>query len=164
MVDCIIPQCTLAKGVLNNIYPLQMGPGASMFGRQLRHRYQKDPFVHRWSHPCLEQNPWYCRTAIPVHSAVIPSFLPFCQQSSPCAGVNVRRVHSGQSSLVSKQKSRGWSLFCHYIGPFLGALGKKIPPRFEKPIRHFTCLIMYKAILNTYLCVCVCFTSKNPVH
>jgi hypothetical protein len=26
MVDCIIPQGTLIKGVLNNIYSLQMGP------------------------------------------------------------------------------------------------------------------------------------------
>jgi hypothetical protein len=34
MVDCIIPHGTLAKGVLNNIYPLQMGLSASMVGRQ----------------------------------------------------------------------------------------------------------------------------------
>jgi hypothetical protein len=54
-----------------------------------------------------------------AHLAVIPSFLPFCQQSSPCAGVNVRRVYSGQSSLVLKQSSRGQSLFCQYIGPFV---------------------------------------------
>jgi hypothetical protein len=119
MVDCIIPHGTLAKGVLNNIYPLQMGPSASLVGSQPRYRHQKDPFVHRGSHPCPDRNPRYYRTAIPAHLAVIPSFLPFCQQSSPCAGVNVSRVHSGQSSLVLKQSSRGRSLFCQYIGPFV---------------------------------------------
>jgi hypothetical protein len=66
-----------------------------------------------------ETFPRYYRIAITVHLAVIPSFLPFCQQSSPCAGMNVRRVHSGQSGLVVKQSSRGRSLFCQYIGPFV---------------------------------------------
>jgi hypothetical protein len=45
MVDCIISYGTLAKGVQNNIYPLQMGPNASMVERQPRHRHQKDPTV-----------------------------------------------------------------------------------------------------------------------
>jgi hypothetical protein len=34
MVDCIIRHGTLVKGVLNNAYPLQMVPSASMVGRQ----------------------------------------------------------------------------------------------------------------------------------
>jgi hypothetical protein len=90
MVDCIIPHGTLTKGVLNNIYPLEMGPSASMVGRQPRHSHQKDPFVYRGSHPCLDRNPRYCRTSITAHLAVIPSFLPFCQQSIPSASVNVK--------------------------------------------------------------------------
>jgi hypothetical protein len=73
----------LARGILNNIYPLQMGPSASMFGRQPRHHHQKDPFVHRGSHPCLDRNRRYYRIAITAHLAVILSFLPFCQQCSP---------------------------------------------------------------------------------
>jgi hypothetical protein len=105
IADCRLYH-TLAKGVLNNIFPFQMGPSASMVGRQPRNRHQKDPFVYRGSHPCLDRNPRYNRIAITTHLAVIPSFLPFCQQSSPCASVNVRRVHSGQSSLVLKQSSR----------------------------------------------------------
>jgi hypothetical protein len=119
MVDCIIPHGTLAKGVLKNIYPLQMGSSASMVGRQPRHRHQKDPFVYRRSHPCLDRKPRYYRIAITAHLAVIPSFLPFCQHSSPCANVNVIRVHSGQSSPVLIQNSRDRSLICQYIGPFV---------------------------------------------
>jgi hypothetical protein len=83
MFDCIIPQ-TLVKGVQNNIYPLQMGPSASMVRRQPRHRHQKDPFVYRGSHACLDRNPRYYRIAITAHLAVIPSFVPFCHQSSTC--------------------------------------------------------------------------------
>jgi hypothetical protein len=82
------------------------------------HRIQKDPFVYRGSHPCPNQNPRYYRIAITAHLAIIPSFLPFCQRSSPCASVNVRRVHSGQFSLVLKQSSKDRSLICQYIGPF----------------------------------------------
>jgi hypothetical protein len=33
----IYPGSTLAKGVLNNIYPLQMSSSASMVGRQPEH-------------------------------------------------------------------------------------------------------------------------------
>jgi hypothetical protein len=146
MVDRIIPHGTLAKGVLNNIYPLQTGPGASMVGRQPRHRHQKGPFVHRWSHPCLERNPWYYRTAIQAHLTVIPSFLPFCQQSSPCAGVNVRRVHSGQSSLVLKQSSRGRSLFSQYIGPFVSL---DTHMRWNPRQGYILCDIPYKKIRKT---------------
>jgi hypothetical protein len=109
----------LAKGVLNNIYPLQMGPSASMVGRQPRHHHQKDPFVHRGSHPCLDRNRRYYRIALTAHLAVIPYFLPICQQSSSCSSVNVRRVDSGQSSLVLKQSSRDQTLICQYIGPFI---------------------------------------------
>jgi hypothetical protein len=99
MVDCIIPHGTLAKGVLNNIYRLQMGPG--MVGYQPTHRHQRDPFVHRGSRPCLDRNPRYYRTAITAHLPVIPSFLSFCQTCS-------------QWSI-----QLGRSLFCHYIGPFV---------------------------------------------
>jgi hypothetical protein len=72
---------------------------ANMVGRQ------KDPFVYCGTHSCLDRNPRYYRIAITGHFAIIPYFLPFCQQSSPCASVNVRRVnvrrvHSGQSSRV----------------------------------------------------------------
>jgi hypothetical protein len=48
-----------------------------------RHRHQKDHFVYRGSHPCLDRNPWYYRIAKTGHLAVISSFLPFCQLSSP---------------------------------------------------------------------------------
>jgi hypothetical protein len=115
MVDCIISHGTLAKGVLDNIYLLQMGSSASMVGRQCRHRHQKDPFVYRGSHPCLGRDPRYYRLVIMAHFAVIPSFLQFCQLSSPCASVNVERVHSGQPSLVLKQSSRDRPLICQYI-------------------------------------------------
>jgi hypothetical protein len=87
-----------------------MDPNASMVGRQHRHRYQNGPAViYCGSHPCFDQNPRYYRTAITAHLAVIPSFLPFCQQSSPCASVNVSCVYSGYSSLVLKQCSRNLS-------------------------------------------------------
>jgi hypothetical protein len=119
MVDCIILHGTLAKGVLTNIYPLQMGPSACMVGRQPEHRHQKARFIHRGSQLCLEQNPRHCRTAKTAYLAVILSFLPFCQQSSPCAGVNGRRVHSGQFSPVLKQSSRDRSLICQYISPIV---------------------------------------------
>jgi hypothetical protein len=120
MVDFIIPHGILAKSVLNNIYPLQMGSSASMIGRQPRLRNQKDPFAYRGCHLCLERYPWYYRIAITARLAVIPSFLPFCQQFSPCASVNVRRVHSGQSSFVLKQSSRDRSLICQYLVNFFG--------------------------------------------
>jgi hypothetical protein len=120
MADCIItPTGTLTKGVLNNVYPLQMGPNASMVGRQSGHRHQEDPFVYRGNLPCLDRNPRNYRIAITAHLAVILSFLPFCQHSSPCASVIVRRVHSGQSSLVLKQSSKDWSFICQCIGPFI---------------------------------------------
>jgi hypothetical protein len=54
MVDCIIPHGTLEKGVLNKIYPLQMGPSASMVKRQPRHRRQKDPFTVETIHASTE--------------------------------------------------------------------------------------------------------------
>jgi hypothetical protein len=134
---------TLAKGVLNNMYPLEMGPSASMAGRQPRHRHQKDPLVYRGSHPCLNRNPRYYRLAITAHLAIhLSSFLPFCQQSSPCASKNVRRVHSGQSSLVLKQSSRDRSFICQYIGPFdaymrwdphQGYIISKLPQLSQRP-------------------------------
>jgi hypothetical protein len=98
---------------------LQMGPSASMVGRQPRHRHKKHHFVHRGSHPCLDRNIRYYRIATTAHLAVIASFLSFCQQSSPCASVNVRRVHRGPSSPVLIQSSRDRSLICQYIGPFV---------------------------------------------
>jgi hypothetical protein len=42
------PMATLAKGVLNNIYSLQMGSSASMVGRQTRHRHLRSPFRLPW--------------------------------------------------------------------------------------------------------------------
>jgi hypothetical protein len=55
-----------------------------MVGRQPRHHHQKDLFVYRRSHLCLDRNPRYYRIVITAHLAVILSFLPFCQQISPC--------------------------------------------------------------------------------
>jgi hypothetical protein len=99
-INCIIPYSTVIKGVLNIIYPFQMGSSASMVRLQPRHRHQKDTLVYRGSHPCLERKLRYYRIAITAHLAVISSFLPFCQQSSPYTSVNFKRVHSGQSSLA----------------------------------------------------------------
>jgi hypothetical protein len=62
--------------VLTNVYSLQP-----------RHRHQKDPCVYCGSHPCLDRNLQHYRIAITAHLAVIPSFLPFCQQYSPWASV-----------------------------------------------------------------------------
>jgi hypothetical protein len=56
----------------------QMGPSVIMVGRQPRHRHQKDPFVYRGSHPCLDRKPRYYWITITAHLAVILSFLPFC--------------------------------------------------------------------------------------
>jgi hypothetical protein len=93
--------------------------GKGRLRRQPRHRHQKDPFVYRGNHPCLDRNPRYYRIAITAHLAVIQYFQPFWQQSIPCASLNVTRVHCGQSSPVLKPSSRNRSLICQYSGSFV---------------------------------------------
>jgi hypothetical protein len=96
-------------------------------GRPEQHlSFANGPFVYRGSHPCFDRNPRYYRIAIRAHLAVIPSFLPLCQQSSPFAIVNLRRVHSGQSSLVLIQSSR--DRYPHEMGSTSGLYHIQVPP------------------------------------